>query len=181
VKSANDTFVEQIRSVDYKVWDSGKAQEIFAATRRALHSNRAEIAQAVSDAKPVWITVNGIAVPVYEATLPTGRVEESLAMIVRGLSVYYAAYHLPEDTEYVVRTWYDADGLDEILLTCNVHGAPYYAIGDGSVFDCRHLSDKQGPEEANLWILRFYGCVFYTVSTHAPGTAPGESFSFSHP
>lgn len=99
-------------------------------------------------------------------------------MIVRGLSVYYTARRLPQDTEYVVRTWYDANGLNDILLTLNVFGAPYYSIGDGGVFDCRNLAMKEGPEEVNLWILRFYGCVFYTVSTHAPGTAPAKSFSF---
>ncbi len=178
VKSANDTFVEEILSVDYKVWESGKAQEIFDSTRRAVRSNRAEIAQAIGDAKLVWITVNGIAVPAYEAKLPMGRVEESLAMIVRGLSIYYAACRLPQDTEYVVRTWYDASSLDDILLTCNIYGAPHYTIGDGSVFDCRHLAAKESSEEVSLWILRFYGCAFYTVSTHAPGTAPGKSFSF---
>lgn len=178
VKSANDRFVEEILSVDYKVWESGKAREIFSATQRAVRNNQTEIAQPVHDARLTWIMVNGLAVPAYEVRLPSGRVEESLAMIVRGLSVYYAAHRLSQDTEYVVRTWYDARGLDDILLMCNLHSAPHYAIGDGSVFDCRHWAVKEGAEEIDLWILRFYGCAFYTVSTHAPGTAPAESFSF---
>lgn len=178
VKSANDMFVEELLSVDYKVWESGKAGEIFDATRKAVRNNQTEIAQSVRDAEPTWIMVNGLAVPAYEVRLPAGRVEESLAMIVRGLSVYYAARRLPLDTEYVVRTWYDARGLDDILLMCNVHNVPYYAIGDGSVFDCRYWAVSEGTEEIDLWILRFYSCAFYTVSTHAPGTAPATSFSF---
>lgn len=72
VKSTNDTFVEEILSVDYKVWEAGKALEIFEATRKAVSSNRAEIAQAVSHAKPVWIMKNGIAVPPMRQSFPAG-------------------------------------------------------------------------------------------------------------
>ncbi len=181
-KSNDDALLKDIQSLDYQVWQSGQAdaQGIFEATRRAFRENNSELSGPVRDARLIWTTVNGIAVPAYEVKLPQGRVERTMATIVRGLSIYYAQRRLPQDTVYVVRKWYDVDGLKDTVVLLNAINAPYCAIGDGSVFDCRYVVTNEDPV-FSLWILRFYESSHYTVSTQAPGTTPLKGFTLAAP
>ena len=179
LKSDDDALLKDLHSVDYQVWQSGQAeaQGIFETTRRAVRQGESELVQPVRDARLTWITVNGIAVPAFVAKLPQNRVERVLANIVRGLSIYYAQRRLLPDTEYVVRRWHDTRDLEGTIRLFAETDAPYRAIGDGSIFDCRFLITAVDPV-LSMWILRFYGSAFYTVSTHAAGTAPHRAFTF---
>ena len=182
LKSDDDALLKHLHGVDYQVWQSGhaEAQGIFADTRKAVRQNESELTGPIQDARLIWATVNGILVPAVEVKLALKRVERVMANIVRGLTIYYSQRHLPRDTEYVVRRWYDVHGLDDTILMFNVNNAPYRAIGDGSVFDCRYMMSNQ-DQVLSLWILRFYESAFFTVSTHAPGTGPDKGFTFTLP
>lgn len=177
LKSDDDALLKDLHSVDYQVWQSGRANQIFASTRRAVRQNESELAKPVKDARLVWVMVNGLMVPAYEMKLPLDRVERVIATIVRGLSIYYAGRRLPEDAEFVVQRWYDVSKLDDTIVNFVTNNALYQAIGDGSVFDCRYMLSEKDPV-LSLWILRFYSSAFYSVSTHALGTAPTRAFVF---
>jgi hypothetical protein len=172
IKSGDDILLRDILGTDYQAHLSGHIGETFAAVRRATRRKQSEIAPYVQDARLTMIRSGGILVPAYELRIPQGRIERAISNVVRGLSIYYAHRRLPDNTQFVVRRWFDAQGLDDALLLFNSLGIPVTAVGDGSVFACRYMvapTDSDDPA-LSLWILRFYESVYFSVSTNVSHT-----------
>lgn len=171
--------MQHLLALDYQVWEQNRANELFAATRRAMSKGNSALSQSVQQARFTWVS-DGVLVPAFVAYAPLGLVEHAMANITRGLCMYYLRLRLATDTECVIRRWYDLTQLEDTLVLFSAAGARYFAAGDGSVFDCRVLTRDHDPE-FTFWIIHLLESAFFTVSTHASGSLPRDVRSFRLP
>ena len=176
-KSKDDTYLRDMLVVDHQGSTSPIAQLIFdTKVMRSAQRNSSDVVRAaMTRARLIpHITPGGL----YLGQLPSfdldsRRIDRIFSYIVRGL--YYKVVRAPLPAECAITVWrVNAKEAEETYHTIKaMNGNGLYRIGQG-VFECAFMYATEVPQ-ISMWLLAFYGRVFFIVNTEPPVGVGGSS------
>ena len=177
-KSANDTYLRDLLSVDVNSSLHPVAQQLYPKFLRSVVRNQSELVHDMTKARLTEVyTSSGIFRGVaYTSPQADERTTPILSTIVRGLYYKYIGKRMPSDTVFDIRRVRDFNRLTSDVQVLLTSGAIYIPVGDGSIFECLYLYAIDRPG-ASIWFLSFYRRAIFLVTTDAKPTEQTEIHS----
>ena len=173
-KSLNDDFLRDILVTDIFGCNHPVAQAIFAKMLRADRAGKSVIAREAraKARKKSMYTSGGVFIgdfPMFD--VDQGRLDRVFAPITRGLYYKLRGRYLPDHYRIRARKLLPFDAMKYLPMFTEHEGSGPYAIG-GDIFGCRYVVSSEDLS-TSLWLLCFYGRVFFLVSSEPPAESLG--------
>ncbi|MEL7500040.1 MAG: hypothetical protein AAFN77_20735 [Planctomycetota bacterium] len=165
-KSNHDDFLRDLLVTDLFGAESEPAKKLFDKVQRSFGRDQSLMQRTMENSKIVDVPMpDGESISADAAKFGLDRANEMLTFIVKGLYFNVVGSRLPPESIFNFSRLLPTD-MFENLKRIEELKPSRFLIGDGAVFDCIYVTGRDG---ISLWILQFFGSVWFRIMTGPPG------------